>query len=396
MSDKKLKVLVKAHELNTKGSEALHAYNLLLELSNLVELTVIHSEGNQFGDVSYRFDKSQFHENTQFYSMPYETFAKPIIFINKRFRFLNRSIGFAPIYFLALRFWEYSTYKFIKSLNVNFDIIHSLNHISYREPGYLYRLKGQHKYIHGPISGFYNVPYSMFKTFNWMNLFRTYFNSLKISKRLKDCLAGAACYLFVNEYDRIIDTNSMQFPDVGINKVNKSIPYVNSKDVSKLDIVVIGRVEVLKGSDILIDTFTNNVVLQEKFRVHFFGHIDESVRNALPFCKFHGHVANSDIQSHLQKSHLLIHLSLKEATSLSIVEALNNQCNVVCHAGFGIDSYLNDNICTIPLVSHNYSVLILIKFLSDYRYRFFNNDSINRLDYKILALKLHNLYVSNT
>ena len=391
---KKLKVLVKAHEFGMKGSEAKHAYNLLSKLSYKTQLTIIHSYSNQFLDHKYTYEISDFDMCTNFISIKYPKYIKLLINLNRNFKFFNKSIGFPPLYFLILKFWEYRVYKYIKSKENDYDIIHSLNHISFREPGFLYKLNGA--YIHGPISGFYNIPtfFAKDKRTYFILFFRNKINSLNylLNRRLRKAINKSKCYLYVNDYDNKFPTqNNQQFPDVGYNnlivKNNNKIKISNKYKVS-----VVGRFEWLKGSNILNQIFCENPELFEKFEVNIYGHVNETEKFNFNQCfNFHGEVAHDVIIESLRDTHLLIHLSIKEATSLSILEALSNGCNVICHRGFGIDILNSKNINYIDLIDVDNTVLNVRNFLMNYSYNFYD-ESYDIYNYDFLVDRLVNLY----
>lgn len=395
-NNEKLNILVKVHEFGLNGSECLHAYSLLQRLSHLVNLTIIHSASNQFGDQAYTYSAKDFSSSTTFISVPYPYNIKWLIRINKHFKFFNSSIGLPPLYFFILRFWEFSVYRIIRKHSYRFDLIHSLNHISFREPGFLYKLPV--KYIHGPISGLYNIPIAygpdiLIKIVLFFRLIINKSNQI-FNLRLRKAIEKASVVFYVNPYDRFGKSSKFAYyPDVGVNISNISLPF---KTAHKLQALIVGRGEWMKGYDIVLDTFRSNPYLHEKFDVHVFGDIKFKYIAKSEKFTLHGKVSNSQVIKQMQKSHLLIHMSLKEATSLSIIEALSNSCEVVCHAGFGIDNINSLNVHALEMLSRKHSIDCLKNFLTGYTYNFNSEQELHKYEYDYLAKKLLNYYEKNS
>lgn len=73
-------------------------------------------------------------------------------FIHKpRARFLRKI--WPPSYYWFYRIWQWRALKIAKELQklYNFDIVHQLNMVGFREPGYLWHLPG--KFVWGPVGG---------------------------------------------------------------------------------------------------------------------------------------------------------------------------------------------------------------------------------------------------
>jgi len=164
--DLRLSVLVSAHEVSpVLGSECSSGWNILTRLGNHHNLTVLYAETNQFKTNDYKYEvEKALEENsdikTEFLSIPQPKITRLISKLNRFISGSETSVGIPPLYFLGVYFWERSVLKTAKRLHKlnNYDLVHHFNHLSYREPGFLYKL--DLPVIWGPMSGTFNLPYS--------------------------------------------------------------------------------------------------------------------------------------------------------------------------------------------------------------------------------------------
>jgi glycosyltransferase involved in cell wall biosynthesis len=74
--------------------------------------------------------------------------------------------GYFWLHYLTQNLWQRKAYKVAKDLHAreHFDLIHHLNMIGYREPGYLWKLDGQRPYLWGPIGGHVQMPFAFVRS----------------------------------------------------------------------------------------------------------------------------------------------------------------------------------------------------------------------------------------
>src|ERR1035437_922590 len=155
------KILVSAYAVSpTRGSEYSVAWNYINEMSKDNTLVVLYGvSGNHMGDVA---EMEIWLESN---SIPNVKFVPvlPNIFTEK-LNLLNKKGIFPYAFYFAFRFWQLRVYSVAKKIieNEHFDLVHFLNPIGYREPGYLWKLNTP--YLWGPIGGVPNRPSQLFNS----------------------------------------------------------------------------------------------------------------------------------------------------------------------------------------------------------------------------------------
>lgn len=364
---RKLNVLIISHEFSPyQGSECSVGWNLVNEISNYHNLSVIYASTNQFKTSNYRnhvesfFSKSKAKNNFNYISISQPNLSKIISRINKFVSKDKTSIGIPFLYFLAYRFWEKSAYKYVKN-NINLDdidIIHHLTSISFREPGFLWKINKP--YFWGPISGNVKIPNLFFKLLtNKQILFQKIRNiitdiQLKYSYRIIKASRKASLIYCVTKEDYNYFHgkygNKVRYMlDVGCSNellFNEKISY------DTINFIWIGRIVYSKALEILIYSISRiqKENLQNKATFTIIGDGPDIEKNKTLANKLNlknifwvGKVNHNEVQNYLDKAHCLVHTSIREATSVTIMEALNSSVPVICHDAFGMTFAVTDD-----------------------------------------------------
>ncbi|MDD7914970.1 hypothetical protein [Polaribacter ponticola] len=150
----KLKILISCYACSPKrGSEPGMGWSFVNGLSKSHEVHVIVEKEKWEKDILEQMVNTP-NKNLKFY------------FIQKeRNRFLRKI--WPPSYYWYYKIWQKDAYSLAKKLdkNENFDIVHQLNMVGYREPGYLWKIKKP--FVWGPIGGTENVPWKLFSLFDF-------------------------------------------------------------------------------------------------------------------------------------------------------------------------------------------------------------------------------------
>ena len=159
-------ILVLAYAISPiRGSEYSVAWNYINEMSKDNDLVVLYgAAGNHMGDFdeieSWLLTNSVL--NVKFVPVYPNSLTLKLNYLNRK--------GILPyVFYFAYNFWHRQVYKKTKELiaNEHFDLIHFLNPIGYREPGYLWKF--DLPYIWGPIGGVSNRPKQLFKDLTLKN-----------------------------------------------------------------------------------------------------------------------------------------------------------------------------------------------------------------------------------
>lgn len=382
---KKLSVLISAHEVcPTLGSECSSGWNLLTRLAKYHDIDVLYAETNQFGTNNYKeeIEKSlQKIKQTSinFISIPQPKTTRMIASLNKLLSPKKTSVGIPPLYFLGVYFWEKAVLKKAKSLMLSkkFDLVHHFNHISYREPGFLF--KTGLPFVWGPVSGTFYLPISFLKNrpfwFSIKFIFRNFLSFLRnnLSKRIRLAIKNAALILYVTPDDKIFFESmgcSYLRPSLDVGCDNSLKAYDNSFIKTKesnniLKIIWVGRLDYIKSLDILLEALGNDKNLQSKTHLTVIGdgelsskYMQLAVQKKLNNITWLGSVSHSEVQDLMKSADVLVHTSIKEAGSAVILESLSAGLPVICHDAFGF-SYTITKDCgiKIPLLNPQESAL---------------------------------------
>lgn len=143
-----LKVLINAYACRPdSGSEAGAAWKWITGLAEYHELYVI-TEGEWRNEIDEVLPVTPFGERIHFYYNP----------VSERVRKMCWNQGDYRFYFHYAK-WQRKTLKIAQAImrDVHIDLIHQLNMIGFREPGYLWKLKGP-AFVWGPVGGMSLVP----------------------------------------------------------------------------------------------------------------------------------------------------------------------------------------------------------------------------------------------
>lgn len=382
MDPVRLNVLISAHELNPYGgSECAEGWNVIIRLAKYHNLTIIYASGSQFNPSSYQNGiKDYFSKNPNVYNInfiPVEQ-TKTTLFLAKINRKLSRqksSIGNPFIYYWGYSLWQKKAYQVAKALsqNSNFDIIHHLTSISFREPGLLWKLPIP--FIWGPTGGLSRIPFQFYKLIGYgafsKELIRNSVNKIqfisnpRIQKALKK---SALIYTFSIEDQSLFYKKSGRKPKVLLDAAaytsfkGEIIPFDNSKPIS---IIWCGELIKRKSLEIILYAISRDIQLKKKLLLRIVGsgpledyYKDLARKLSLNNCiEWIGQVNRQTVFSIMNNSDLLVHSSYREATSHVIPEALSHGLPVICHDINGMSIAIDDKCgIKIPLISPESSI----------------------------------------
>jgi glycosyltransferase involved in cell wall biosynthesis len=113
------------------------------------------------------------------------------------------------LYYTAYNRWHRRAYRLAVKLHqeLHFDLVHQVNFISFREPGYLWKLDSP--FIWGPVGGTQNYPWNFLRIAGIAGAlkegFRTLTNTLQLrfSRRVRQAARRAACLLTANSTNMV-------------------------------------------------------------------------------------------------------------------------------------------------------------------------------------------------
>ncbi|GAA3619005.1 hypothetical protein GCM10022397_01170 [Flavivirga jejuensis] len=310
-------------------------------------------------------EKEKWQKDIQDYIKEKKITNSHFYFIRKKRNRTLRKI-WPPSYYWFYKAWQKKAYRLAKQLDAkeNFDIIHQLNMVGYREPGYLWKI--EKPFVWGPIGGTQNVPWHLFSVLNrhgklfygGRNIINTIQKSFlkrpRLAAKKKVSALIAATPDIQKDILKLWKKSSEIITEVGTNG-SLDIKINDRQEKEALQIVWSGQhtsgkaLNILLRSLVLLDTKIN-------WQLHVLGIGKETDNwkslakklNISRHCKWHGWVQKNDGLNIMQKGHLLCITSLKDLTSTITLEAISLGLPIVCldHCGF---SFVVNKSCGIKI-----------------------------------------------
>ena len=407
---KKLKILVSCYACSPyKGSEPGMGWNFIKGLSEFHELHVIVEELKWKSDIiKYLEENSIDKNNLKFY------------FIKKKRNKILRKF-WPPSYYWYYKMWQKETFNLGKKLNIieKFDIIHQLNMVGFREPGYLWEIKKP--FVWGPIGGMENTNWKLLLKLNLKDSIfygaRNIYNFLQKSYLIRSRKAGkkensrliSATTKNKTDIKKYWGRDSVIIPEVGNDYLNYNLINIRLS-TEPLKIIWSGQHTSGKALNILLRSLAiipNSI--NWELNILGAGKMTKSWKklskefDIYEKCVWHGWVERSISIDIMKKGHVLCITSIKDLTSTVLLEGLSIGLPIIALDHCGFSNVVNAN-CGIkipinyPAILHkSYSDAICNLYLDeDYRkslsYGAFERSKDFSWDKKIK--KINNIYSS--
>jgi glycosyltransferase involved in cell wall biosynthesis len=371
------KILISAYACSPyAGSEPGMAWGFISELSKHNEIHVI-TEHNL-----YKSQIENYLKNNSINTNRLKFFYVPIYF--NLFYHL-----FPPTFYFFYKSWQKKVYLLSLKLDkeYNYDIIHQLNMVGYREPGYLWKINKP--FIWGPIGGLVNIPIKLLYTLdfksiiyfsmkNIFNLFQRSFSKrvLSAAKRDNSILISAtkANQILISKY---WNRESELLCEVG--SISYDFNYSPNNRLCNEPLKIIWSAHHFPGKNLilLLNSLKN---LRINYELHILGDGKmtkswKSHSQKLKIdnrCFWHGWLERKDAINLMKSGHIFCITSISELTSTVTLESLSLGLPIVCldHCGF---ADIVDNSCGIKVPIDN-SIEMSKNFASAIEY-LFNNES---------------------
>lgn len=371
-----LNVLINAYGCSPlKGSEGGLGWMWVSHLAKYCKIHVI-AEAQSKEDVQSYLPKFKYRDNVQFH----------FIDIGERARKMCWNQGDWRFYYFYKKYQK-RVYNVAKNLHeeVHFDIVHHLNMICFREPGYLWKLDNC-KFVWGPIGGFTELsePYLQLlpKTIAFKNRLKNMIRKAIIytNGRVKNAFAKAD-YLMAasnNSYNAIKKYYNIDVPIVNETGLEIVLNEECNRDFNqpKLQIVWVGRFIATKFLDLALMSLAK-LDKNVNYEFHILGDGEnreyfKSMANELGInnrCVWHGMIPRDEVQAILAKSHLFFFTSLVEGTSHAVLEAIANKLPILCFDTCGHGAIVNERMgVKIPVTNPNESIEKFAEIISDCYY----------------------------
>lgn len=362
---KKLKILISAYACSPKqGSEPGMGWNFVLGLSNYHEVHVITETIKWKAEIEHYLEAfPELRNNLNFYYIEKER--------NKKLRKL-----WPPSYYWFYKTWQKKAYKLALELNEkeNFDIIHQLNMVGYREPGYLWKM--DNPFVWGPIGGLENSPWNFIPSLgikgmvfytgrNFYNLFQRNF-----SKRAKQAAIRNKSTLIAatpgnqNLIQDLWNINSEVICEVGFENQESEILFSKRANNNEpLKIIWSGLHTPRKNLPLLLASLAK-VKFPFKLEILGQGELTKSWKKlAINYginshCNWYGWLERKEAIEIMRKGHVFCITSISDLTSTVTLEALSYGLPIICLDHCGFSHVVNDE-CGIKIPVNNPKEAIL-------------------------------------
>jgi len=353
-----MKILVSAYACcPEKGSEPGMGWNFVIGLAKFHEVHVIVEKLKWEQQIKKFLNKnSSINKNLKFYFI-----------VKKRNKFLRKI--WPPSYYWFYKGWQLSAFNLAKKLDKveDFDVIHQLNMVGYREPGFLWKIKKP--FVWGPIGGLENAPLPFLPKLGLHGfifyLARNTINSIQRKFLLRPKLAArhtqskliSATPETANLIKRLWQRNSEIICEVG--HLDTNLQPIKKRDINTpLKIIWSGVHSSRKNLPLLLDALA---ITNINFELHILGSgeltdkwknyaISNGVNDK---CYWHGWLKHKESIEIMKTGDLFCITSISDLTSTVTIEALSCGLPIICldHCGF---SYVVNEKCGIKVQVKSY------------------------------------------
>lgn len=362
-----LKVLVNAYACSPgMGSEPGMAWNWVVNLAKYCELYII-TEGEFRGKIETAVADLPQGGNLHFHYNPVSAAVRQMCWNQGDWRFYK-----------YYKDWQWKTYLLAKDIcaNEHIDVLHQLNMIGFREPGYLWKLSEETgiKFVWGPVGGLKQFPIAylggagirinlLMRLKNMINVWQ-----LKHNKRVDKALKNASVlissipdsYFAIKKYKGF---ESIVIPETGCFPVQQistdrfdakefHILWVGKFDFRKQLHIALRAIAATRNKNIILDVYGTGSTEQIQCARALSDELN--VDNQIVW---HGSRPNDEVIYAMKKAQLFFFTSVNEDTSTVVLEAVSNQLPVVCFEACGMAAVIDNSVGRkIPLSNPKQSV----------------------------------------
>ena len=366
-----LRVLVNAYACSPEmGSEPGMGWNWCVHLAKYCELHII-TEGEFRDKIERTVQTLAQGANMHFYYLPVTEKVRRMCWNQGDWRF-----------YYYYRQWQKRALE--KGMEIcasqHIDVIHQLNMIGFREPGYLWQISRVNDipFVWGPIGGLKQFPMAYAKGGSWkMSAFlklKNFLNiwQLKHNRRVDNAMRQATLlvssipesYFAIKKYKGL---ESVVIPETGTFSCDETSIASKRLKTDCLTILWVGKFDFRKRLDLAIKIMSLAVNANLNIMLKVFGSGNEKQNKTAEslacqmgiekHIEWMGNCPNSQVKEEMRKADLFLFTSVSEDTSTVVLEAISNHLPVLCFDTCGMSAVITDNIgYKVPLTTPEQSV----------------------------------------
>lgn len=342
------------------GSEPGMAWNWCVNLAKHCELQII-TEGEFRDKIEEILPTLPQGKNMHFYYNPVSDEIRKMCWNQGDWRFYK-----------YYKEWQWKTYLIAKDIcqQTHIDILHQLNMIGFREPGYLWKIPDI-PFIWGPVDAKESFPMAYLegaslKTKLFMQLKNTITKwQLQHAKRVHLAAKRASYVISASSNSQQTFKKYFQIESPLLNETGCYIqehPIIDKSKKEYLDVLWVGKLDFRKQLGLALRSVAKTQ--NSHIKLHIVGG-----GNSLPYqalakelgietqCKWYGAVSHEEVQKIMQESDVFFFTSVAEGTPHVVLEAIGNNLPVVCFNTCGQGDSVNEKVgIKIPLSNLKQSI----------------------------------------
>lgn len=373
-----MRVLINAYACSPyMGSEPGMAWNWCVNLARHCELYII-TEGEFRGKIEATLSDLQEANNMHFYWNPIGGEDEIQCDRIRRMCWNQGDWRFYKYY----KDWQKRTAEISREIcrEEKIDVLHQLNMIGFREPGYLWKVSKETgiPFVWGPIGGLKLFPMAyagggslkmraFLRLKNFLNVWQ-----LKNDKRVDAAMQQASLlissipdsYRAIKKYK---GKESVIIPETGTFPLENDISSADRFTKEYLTILWVGKFDFRKRLDLAIAIVALATVANTKVLLKVFGTGNQSQTDEArslvqrmgvdDMVQWMGNCHNEQVTEEMRKADLFLFTSVNEDTSTVVLEAISNHLPVLCFDTCGMSAVITDDVgIKIPLSTPNQSV----------------------------------------
>lgn len=329
------------------GSEPGMAWNWCINLAKHCELHII-TEGEFRDKIEAILPTLPQGKNMHFYYNPVSDEIRKMCWNQGDWRFYK-----------YYKEWQWKTYLIAKDIcqKTHIDILHQLNMIGFREPGYLWKIPDI-PFVWGPVDAKESFPLAYLegaslKTKLFIQLKNTITKwQLQHAKRVRLAVKRASCVISASSNSQQAFKKYYQIDSPLLNETGCYIqkhPIIDKSQKEYFDVLWVGKLDFRKQLSLALRSIA--ATKNPHIKLHIVGGGNNFIYQTLAKelgiesqCKWYGAISHEEVQTIMQKSDVFFFTSVAEGTPHVVLEAIGNNLPVVCFDTCGQGDSINETV----------------------------------------------------
>lgn len=343
-----LSILINAYACSPNmGSEPGMAWNWCVNLAKYCELHII-TEGEFRNKIEAALPILPQGKNMHFYYNPVSEEIRKMCWNQGDWRFYK-----------YYKEWQWKTFLIAKDIckENHINILHQLNMIGFREPGYLWKIPNI-PFVWGPVDAKESFPLAYLEGASLKTkLFIQLKNAitkwqLQHAKRVRLAVKRASCVISASSNSQQAFKKYYQIDSPLLNETGCYIqehPIIDKSKKEYFDILWVGKLDFRKQLSLALRSIA--ATKNPHIKLHIVGGGNNFMYQTLAKelgienqCKWYGAISHEEVQTIMQKSDIFFFTSVAEGTPHVVLEAISNNLPVVCFDTCGQGDSINEKV----------------------------------------------------